>query len=171
MSRSKLPYRETTDCFLLYKNQIVCQDYGHYVAFPGGGLDKGFEYVGNKIAPPETVKEINANFATNCKAILIGNYFDSKDNLDTDEFLGKQNVYINDNVYPNCGLCCESVKKTSDNSIIKRTSFDHYEEKFYIFFIEILRDTLERRCENIKNDEYKYINHICNNIDTIVSWF
>jgi len=41
MSRNKLPYRETTDTFLLYKGQIVAQDRGHYVMFPGGGLDKG----------------------------------------------------------------------------------------------------------------------------------
>ena len=41
MSRSKLPYRETTDTFLLYKGQIVAQDRGTYVMFPGGGLDPG----------------------------------------------------------------------------------------------------------------------------------
>ena len=135
------------------------------------GIEKGFEYVGTKIAPPENIKDINAIFAKNCKATLIGNYFDSKDDLDTDEFLGKQIVYIDDRMYPNCGLCCESVKKTSDSPIIKRTSFENYEKKFNIFFIDFLRDTLERRCSNIKNDEYEYNTHICNDIDTIVSWF
>ena len=40
-TRQKLPYRETSDVFLCYKNKIVAQDKGHYMAFPGGGLDKG----------------------------------------------------------------------------------------------------------------------------------
>lgn len=39
MSRTNLPYRETSDCFLLYKGDIVVQDKQHFLAFPGGGVD------------------------------------------------------------------------------------------------------------------------------------
>ena len=41
LDRSKLPYRPTSDCFLMYKNKIVAQDKGYYLAFPGGGVDPG----------------------------------------------------------------------------------------------------------------------------------
>ena len=41
MSRKSLPYRKTTDCFLLYNNKIVARDQGHFIQFPGGGVDSG----------------------------------------------------------------------------------------------------------------------------------
>lgn len=40
-ARASLPYRETADCFLMYKGKVVCKDMGHYVSFPGGGVDPG----------------------------------------------------------------------------------------------------------------------------------
>ena len=58
MSHKKLPYRETTDCFLLYKNQIVAQDKRHYIAFPGGGLDKGEDPI--KASKREIMEEVGA---------------------------------------------------------------------------------------------------------------
>jgi len=39
--REKLPYRETSDCFLIYKNKLVCKDFKKYLGFPGGGVDPG----------------------------------------------------------------------------------------------------------------------------------
>lgn len=41
MSRDNLPFRPTSDCFLIYNGKLVAQDHGHYIAFPGGGIDKG----------------------------------------------------------------------------------------------------------------------------------
>ena len=42
-SREKLPYRETTICFIIYKGKILCKvgGGGAYMKFPGGGIDKG----------------------------------------------------------------------------------------------------------------------------------
>ena len=42
-SREKLPYRETTICFVIYKGKIICKigGGGTYIKFPGGGVDKG----------------------------------------------------------------------------------------------------------------------------------
>ena len=37
--RSSLPFRPTSDCFLTYKGKLVAKDMGHYIAFPGGGVD------------------------------------------------------------------------------------------------------------------------------------
>jgi len=39
--RSSLPFRPTSDCFLTYKGKLVAKDMGHYIAFPGGGVDPG----------------------------------------------------------------------------------------------------------------------------------
>ena len=40
-SRSNLPYRETSDSFLIYDGKILALDKGHYVQYPGGGVDPG----------------------------------------------------------------------------------------------------------------------------------
>jgi len=41
-SRKKLPFREKCEVFLLHgNNQVVAQDRGHYIMFPGGGVDRG----------------------------------------------------------------------------------------------------------------------------------
>jgi len=46
-SRQNLPYRETSDCFLLYKGKLVAKvninknTNSKYLSFPGGGIDAG----------------------------------------------------------------------------------------------------------------------------------
>lgn len=46
-SRMNLPYRETSDCFLLYKGKLVARSATNsntnkkYLSIPGGGIDKG----------------------------------------------------------------------------------------------------------------------------------
>ena len=39
--RSKLPYRETTDAFLIYNGKLLSLDKKRYMQFPGGGVDPG----------------------------------------------------------------------------------------------------------------------------------
>ena len=58
MSRTKLPYRETSDCFLLYKNKLVCKDMQKYFIFPGGGVDKG--EIPSAAAKRECMEEVGA---------------------------------------------------------------------------------------------------------------
>jgi len=47
ISRKDLPYRETSDCFLLYKGKLVARvntnanNKSKYLSLPGGGIDKG----------------------------------------------------------------------------------------------------------------------------------
>jgi hypothetical protein len=47
MSRKNLPYRETSDCFLLYKGKLVARiatnskTKTNYLSLPGGGIDDG----------------------------------------------------------------------------------------------------------------------------------
>jgi 8-oxo-dGTP pyrophosphatase MutT (NUDIX family) len=46
MKRDNLPYRETSDCFLLYNGKLVArvvikEDKTKYISFPGGGIDDG----------------------------------------------------------------------------------------------------------------------------------
>ena len=47
--RSKLPYRKTTDGFLVYQGKLLAQDRGHYLQFPGGGLDAGEDPIAAQI--------------------------------------------------------------------------------------------------------------------------
>ena len=39
--RSKLPFRETSDSFLICDGKILAKDCGRYIIFPGGGIDAG----------------------------------------------------------------------------------------------------------------------------------
>ena len=57
--RTKLPYRKTTDVFLLYKGKIVATDHGHYIKFPGGGVDPGETTM--QAAKRETMEEVGAS--------------------------------------------------------------------------------------------------------------
>ena len=41
MPRTSLPYREKSELYLLYKGQVVAQDRGNYLMFPGGGVESG----------------------------------------------------------------------------------------------------------------------------------
>lgn len=58
MNRQNLPFRDTSDCFLIYNNEIVAENHGHYIMFPGGGIDKGEEVIDG--ATREIVEETGA---------------------------------------------------------------------------------------------------------------
>lgn len=57
VSRAELPFREKTELFLLHgTGQVVAQDRGSYVMFPGGGVDPGESHAatGKREAMEET---------------------------------------------------------------------------------------------------------------------
>ena len=62
--RKKLPYRETSDCFLIYKGKLVARSQinqknnSKYMSFPGGGIDKGEDVI--KGAKRECMEEVGA---------------------------------------------------------------------------------------------------------------
>lgn len=41
MSRKNLPYRKEVSVFLIKGNQVMAQDNGKFIIFPGGGVDPG----------------------------------------------------------------------------------------------------------------------------------
>ena len=59
--RKKLPYRETSDCFLLYKSRLVCMDNKKYLSFPGGGVDEGEDPL--EASKRECMEEIGAHLS------------------------------------------------------------------------------------------------------------
>lgn len=59
MTRKTLPFREKTEVFLFNeKGDIVAENRGHYVMFPGGGIDKGEDII--KSAVREIKEETGA---------------------------------------------------------------------------------------------------------------
>jgi len=39
--RTKLPYRPVAECYLVHDGKLIAQDHGHYIMYPGGGIDDG----------------------------------------------------------------------------------------------------------------------------------
>jgi len=64
MSRKNLPYRETSDCFLLYKGKLVARvvtnskTNNSYLNLPGGGIDPGEKPITG--AKRECIEEVGA---------------------------------------------------------------------------------------------------------------
>lgn len=64
MSRKNLPYRETSDCFLLYKGKLVARVVSNsktntsYLNLPGGGIDPGEKPITG--ARRECIEEVGA---------------------------------------------------------------------------------------------------------------
>lgn len=56
--RENLPYRKTTDGFLIYRGELLVRDFGHYLQFVGGGLDPGEDAISAQIR--ETKEETGA---------------------------------------------------------------------------------------------------------------
>ena len=110
MSRSSLPYRETTDCFLLYKNQIVSKDYGHYVAFPGGGLDKGEDAV--KASKREIMEEVGG-VVKNLKVVGVVEWDWFPEWADTPKRKKRYKQFRGERVYLLVGEVTEFKKATS----------------------------------------------------------
>lgn len=62
-SRSTLPFREKCEVFLLTKdNKVIAQDRGHYIMFPGGGVDD--KEALEKTARRETLEETGVKTGT-----------------------------------------------------------------------------------------------------------
>lgn len=41
IDRTKLPYRPVAECYLVHDGKLIAQDHGHYIMYPGGGIDDG----------------------------------------------------------------------------------------------------------------------------------
>lgn len=63
-NRTKLPYRETSDCFILYKGKLVARTVKNlktgnsYISIPGGGIDDGEKVING--AKRECLEEVGA---------------------------------------------------------------------------------------------------------------
>lgn len=75
MSRAHLPYRETSDCFLLYKGKLVARilinnnDNSKYISLPGGGIEDGESPING--AKRECLEEVGAKLKSLGKIITV----------------------------------------------------------------------------------------------------
>jgi hypothetical protein len=75
LNRKKLPYRETSDCFLLYKGKLVSRIVKNiktgnsYLSLPGGGIDEGETPI--KGATRECLEEVGAKLKSLKLAVTV----------------------------------------------------------------------------------------------------
>ena len=75
MSRKALPYRETSDCFILYKGQLVARAVRNantgssYLNLPGGGVDPGERPAA--AARRECVEEVGAKLKSLTSVVVV----------------------------------------------------------------------------------------------------
>lgn len=72
--RTKLPYRETSDCFLLFKDKLVARvsinskTKAQYISFPGGGIDENEKLIAG--ATRECMEEVGAKLKKNSLKLI-----------------------------------------------------------------------------------------------------
>lgn len=75
MSRKALPYRETSDCFILYKGQLVARAVRNantgssYLNLPGGGVDPGERPA--TAARRECIEEVGAKLKSLTAVVVV----------------------------------------------------------------------------------------------------
>ena len=111
-SRDKLPFRPTSDCFLLYNGKLVAQDMGHYIAFPGGGVDEGEKPI--EAATRELMEEVGAILKEPLKPLGEITWVWNPEWADTPKRQKRYQQFQGERVYFFTGEVDRFVKATSD---------------------------------------------------------
>jgi len=111
-NRDKLPFRPTSDCFLLYNGKLVAQDMGHYIAFPGGGVDEGEEPI--EAATRELMEEVGAILKEPLKPLGEITWVWNPEWADTPKRQKRYQEFQGERVYFFTGEVDRFVKATSD---------------------------------------------------------
>ena len=110
--RSSLPFRPTSDCFLTYKGKLVAKDMGHYIAFPGGGVDPGESP--KAAAKREVMEEVGAVLKGDLKSMGDISWVWNPEWADSPKRKKRYQQFQGEQVYFFTGEVEKFVKPTSD---------------------------------------------------------
>jgi len=111
-SRDSLPFRPTSDCFLTYKGKLVAKDMGHYIAFPGGGVDPGESP--KAAAKREVMEEVGAVLKGDLKPMGDVSWVWNPEWADSPKRKKRYQQFQGEQVYFFTGEVEKFVKPTSD---------------------------------------------------------
>ena len=111
-SRDSLPFRPTSDCFLTYKGKLVAKDMGHYIAFPGGGVDPGESP--KAAAKREVMEEVGAVLKGDLKLMGDISWVWNQEWADSPKRKKRYQQFQGEQVYFFTGEVEKFVKPTSD---------------------------------------------------------
>ena len=111
-SRDSLPFRPTSDCFLTYKGKLVAKDMGHYIAFPGGGVDPGESP--KAAAKREVMEEVGAVLKGNLRPMGDISWVWNPEWADSPKRKKRYQQFQGEQVYFFTGEVEKFVKPTSD---------------------------------------------------------
>ena len=110
-SPDKLKYRKVAECYLIYGNQIVAQDAGHYLSLPGGGIDKGESP--EKGAKRELLEEIGAKLKGSLKLVSVMRWDWNPEWADNEKRKKRYMQFRGEEVYSYIGVVNKFIKPTS----------------------------------------------------------
>lgn len=149
-NRGNLPFRPTSDCFLLYNGKLVAQDMGHYIAFPGGGVDPGEEPI--EAATRELMEEVGAILKEPMKSLGEVTWVWNPEWADTPKRQKRYQQFQGERVYFFTGEVDRFVGATSDEG-------DAWEGNL-LMDIQDAIDYLHKAKANLEyNNQEKYIDY------------
>ena len=149
-SRGNLPFRPTSDCFLLYNGKLVAQDMGHYIAFPGGGVDPGEKPI--EAATRELMEEVGAILKEPMKSLGEVTWVWNPEWADTPKRQKRYQQFQGERVYFFTGEVDRFVGATSDEG-------DAWEGNL-LMDIQDAIDYLHKAKANLEyNNQEKYIDY------------
>lgn len=108
----KLPYRKIGECYLLYNNKLIAKDAGHYLAIPGGGIDKG--ETPEEGSKRELMEEIGAKLDGKLELISVLKWDWNPEWASNPKRKQRYMQFRGEEVYSYFGVVKEFVKPTSE---------------------------------------------------------
>jgi 8-oxo-dGTP pyrophosphatase MutT (NUDIX family) len=113
MNREKLPYRKTCEIYLTLGKNILAQDRGEYIEFPGGGIDKN--ETPEQAAIRETLEETGAVIES-LKELKIINFKWDENWAKTEKQKARYNQFKGEEMHFFTGKIKEFVNNLHDDS-------------------------------------------------------
>ncbi|BBB62275.1 hypothetical protein UNDKW_4020 [Undibacterium sp. KW1] len=104
MNRKNLPYREKTELFLLTRSyEILAQDHGKYIMFPGGGVDPNEDIVAS--SKRELLEEVGYEIVGDIYPVVTVEWDWFPEWANTATRKARYEEFRGERVFLFCGLC------------------------------------------------------------------